>query len=108
MITDGGQNALPDLLTVYARYCQRFDVEPTVYWYQMGSVNRAWGVALTRAQIDVQDFDLTGGFDLTSLPNLVSTMRVGRYSLVDEIQQTPLLTLDTALPRTAGMPVLAR
>jgi hypothetical protein len=39
-------------------------------------------------------FDLTGGVDYYSLPNIVKTMRVNRYSLIDEIMETPLKTLD--------------
>jgi hypothetical protein len=46
------------------------------------------------AKIDMQVFDLRGGIDYYSLPNLVATMRTNRYSLIDEVMAVPLLTLD--------------
>jgi hypothetical protein len=110
IISDGGENQPPYFSAVYARYAARFDREPTVYWYQIGgaryAITRTWGDTLKAAGIDVQTFDISGGVDDAALPNLVQTMRVNRYSLVDEVLQTPLLTLDQAMPRTAGMRVL--
>ena len=40
------------------------------------------------------EFDLTSGIDEYSLPNLIKTMRTSKYSLVDEILNTPLHTFN--------------
>jgi len=37
--------------------------------------------------------------DFYSLPNLVQTMRTNRYSLIEEIMETPLLTLEQAFAK---------
>ena len=41
---------------------------------------------------DLQKFEITGN-DYYSLPNMAATMRTNRYSLADEILETPLLTI---------------
>ena len=51
------------------------------------------------AGIEVQKFSLGASTDYYSLPNLVETMRTTRYSLVDEIMEMPLLTLERVLGR---------
>lgn len=59
------------------------------------------------AKIDVQIFDLSvGEVDYYSVVNLVPTMKVARYQLLDEIQAMPLRTLDEVLDRTLGVQVL--
>ncbi len=50
-------------------------------------------VGVVGAADDLQEFDLGAGTDFYSLPNLIKTMRTNRYSLVDEILTSPLLTL---------------
>jgi hypothetical protein len=45
----------------------------------------------------MQTFDIRGGVDYYSLPNLASTMRTKTYGLVDEIMATPLLSLNDVL-----------
>lgn len=60
-----------------------------------------------RARIVLDRFDLTGGVDYYSLPNLCLTMRTNRYSLADEIMATPLVKIDAVLHRTIGMKVMA-
>lgn len=98
VVTDGGENTPPAFAQAYNRHREATGMEPPVYVYLMGAngVNRDWVPALHRAGIDAQEFDLSAGVDFYSLPNLVETMRVSRYSLVDEIMETPLLTLDEA------------
>lgn len=111
LVSDGGENQHPIFAEVYERYTKALGLTPTVYWYQLQGGLPQFFSALelerkqflancATAQCDVQVFDLTGG-DYYSLPNLVQTMRVGRYQLLDEILATPLLTLDEALPKTA-------
>jgi hypothetical protein len=52
---------------------------------------------MNQAGIEMQTFDIRGGTDFYSIPNLAQTLRASRYSLVDEILSTPLLTLSNVL-----------
>jgi len=100
ILSDGDENNPPSFFGTYDKYVAKMGLTPTIYWYKMG--RHAGATRLARPDLDVQTFDLRGG-DYYSIPNLVQTMRVGRYSLLDEILAAPLMTLDEALPRTAGL-----
>lgn len=114
IISDGGQNHVPNFRTAYAAFEKKFDRKPTVYFYKVpGSDRDTFTMECQAADIDVQVFDLCKGgthatVDMYSLPNIVQTMRTRRYSLSDEIMNMPLVTLDEAMPKTKGMDVLAR
>lgn len=106
VVSDGGENQLPFFMTAYAAYQKRFSQDPSVYFYRtLGDLN-VFTRRLAQAQIDVSEFDLTGPSDYSSLPNIVQTMRVGKYGLLDEIMATPLRRLDEVLTYTKGMEVL--
>jgi hypothetical protein len=108
IVSDGGENRVPYFASTYESYKRTFD-EPTVYFYQVTGDPDGLSRNCQLAKIDLQTFDLRGQkVDQYSLPNLVQTMRVGRYSLVDEVYNTPLMTLDEVLERTKGMPVVRR
>lgn len=108
VVSDGGERHGPDFQSTYHRYCQQLGVTPTVYLYEVEGGDPNWFTPrCQQAGIDVQTFTLRGQtIDDYSLPNLVQTMRVGRYQLLDEILATPLRTLDEVLTRTVGMEVL--
>lgn len=92
---------------LYKTYAQRLGIEPTVYLYQTKGEPNTLTADCKRNGIDIQEFDLrTGTVDYYSLPNLVQTMRVGRYSLLDDIYATPLAQLDDVLELTKGMKVM--
>lgn len=97
IISDGDENNVPYFRDVYPRYAKMFDKEPTVYLYHCGSRHGGFKRTTNAVGIDVQVFDIPGTVDYYSLPNMVATMRTNRYSLVDEIMATPLLTLTGAL-----------
>lgn len=123
IVSDGAENGSPSFGQEYAAYKKLAGNEPTVYWYKLaGSAHMLkdpsyqWHfnqerenflMATNRAGADLQIIDLEGGVGAYSLPNVVQTMRVGRYSLVDEMFNTPLLSLDAVLSQTPGMQVLA-
>lgn len=128
IVSDGGENRSPLFADTYTKYVKAMDHEPTVYFYRTeggvpsGAAPRdvqrykdavdheaqAFVRACQAAKIDVQTFDLRGGtIDYHSLPNLVQTMRVGRYGLIDDVMHAPLLTLDDVLPRTTQLRVLS-
>jgi hypothetical protein len=131
IVSDGCENRMPQFADVYRGYVRTFpDADPpTVYWYAVGTAYppeavRRYGhhavahqanqelanflATCAAAKIDLQKFDLTGGTDYYALPNVISTMRVSRYSLLDEILATPLISIDSVLSRTVGFPVLPR
>ena len=93
----------------YKAYAEKLGIEPTVYLYQTVGEGNTLSHDCKAHGIDLQHFDLRGGtVDYYSLPNLVQTMRVGRYSLLDDIYATPLARLDDVLTHTKGMGVLPR
>lgn len=94
VISDGGENNPPRFVDVYQRYAKTFDREPPVYLYLTTGDLNVFSSSLRGAGIDVQEFDIRGGVDFYSLPNLVQTMRASRYSLIDEIMVTPLVALN--------------
>jgi hypothetical protein len=107
ILSDGGENASPYFHEVYPRYCKKMDADPAVYFYRMGgrSVD-CFSVFMERAKIQVTTFDLAKhGVDYYALPAIAKTMRVGRYSLVDEIMNTPLMTLQEVYGKTKGASV---
>lgn len=101
IISDMGENTHPHFAAVYQKVAKAFDSEPTVYLYIVGAHfppgQNPVSMSMNRIGVDVQEFDLNKGFDYYSLPTLVQTMRVQRYSLVDEIMETPLLTREQVL-----------
>ncbi len=107
-VSDGANHGIP-VPPVYQKYCQMMDIEPTLYFYQLAGEPDSFSRECRAAGIDLQTFDLRGqSVDYYSLPNLAQTMRVSRYSLMDEVMETPLRTLDEVLDKTKGMSVLPR
>jgi hypothetical protein len=95
IISDGGENTAPLFPDTYARMVKATDRLLPVYLYQCSGEHNNLSPRMAQSGLDVQTFDLRGSkMDYYSLPALVQTMRVNRYSLVDEIMETPLLTLD--------------
>ena len=113
IVSDGAENSYPSMAERYMRYCQTFQREPTVYWYRTApdadprtpTWIRNFVAAMGAARSGMTEFNLIGA-DAYSLPNLAQTMRVGKYSLVDEIMTYKLRTLDEVLARTVGMGVI--
>jgi hypothetical protein len=103
LVSDGAENTAPSFAAAHAALCKRLDKDVPVYLYWVpcyqpssqfgGNWPEAVRHAAALAGIDLQVFDLRGGVDYYALPNLVQTMRTNRYSLADEILETPLLTL---------------
>lgn len=101
IVSDGAENTSPMFAETLARYREKIGKDVPVYLYQVpcdspsayGNDPRALAAGMARAGMALDVFDLTGGVDYYSLPNLAATMRANRYSLADEIMETPLLTL---------------
>lgn len=97
--TDGGENTPPVSSIAYEALSKRLDKAPPVYAYLLDGESRDTFTGNMKARgHDVQVFDLRGKpVDYHSIPNLVQTMRTNRYSLVDEIMNSRLLSLEEAL-----------
>lgn len=98
IVSDAGENTAPRFPEVYKKYCEFSGKEVPVYLYQCEGDNPALIRDMEYAKIEMQVFDLRGAkLDYYSLPNLVSTMRTNRYSLVDEVMATKLLKVSDVL-----------
>ena len=102
VVSDAAENTSPWFADVYKKYSEHYDKEVPVYLYRTVNQSNYGGdidlkVSMDRLHFDIQEFDLTKSIDYYSLPNLVATMRTNRYSLIDEILATPLLTLQSVL-----------
>lgn len=98
IVSDGAENNAPLFAREYDTYAAQFGKQVPVYLYRCRG-EQSWmgdlADTMKKAGHDMHEFDLRGGVDAYSLPNLIATMRSNRYSLVDEIMQTPLITLDS-------------
>lgn len=107
LISDGGENSGSNFAAMYERYAKKFDRRPTVYFWRLPGDPDYLSAPCQRAGVPLEVLDLGMSVDFNSLPNLVSMLKINRYSLYDEIAETPLLTLDEVLPRTARQTVTA-
>jgi len=98
VVSDAAENSPPHFVDVYKKYSAMFSKEVPVYLYRCGSGGSYSDIDLAKsmkaAGYDLQEFDIRGGLDFYSLPNLVATMNTNRYSLLDQVMATPLLTLN--------------
>lgn len=91
-VSDGGENRYPTFAQAYMAHVERTGKTVPVYLYEYrGDPNvmkrncEALGVPLEIFPCEDVDY--------YSIPTLVQTMRTNRFSLADEIMQTPLLRL---------------
>lgn len=91
----------------FKEYGRRLGVDPALYFYRTSGSGEPFRASATLASLEMQEFDVEG-VDYHSLPNVVLTMRKGRYQLVDDIYAAPLRALDDVLAHTRGMAVLAQ
>ena len=102
IVTDGGENTPPYFAQTYQKYCAKIGKDVPVYMYQCLGDEPRLIYSMSQAGIPMDVFDLRGKeTDYVSLPNLVKTMRTSRYSLQDEILETPLLKLPDAYKHLA-------
>lgn len=108
IVSDGGDNTVPFFHEAYRKYAEWSGKEVPVYFYRcQGSDPPGIIKFMEGAGIDLQVFDLTQGTDYYALPDLASTMRTNRYSLIDEIMATRLLKLADVLKVPAAQAVNA-
>lgn len=98
IVSDGGENHQPFFAHVYGAAYRGAKVQPPVYFYKLQGDPDRLSESLKAGGVDLQTFELTrGAVDYYALPNLVQTMSVKRYDLVQAILDTPLLTISQAL-----------
>ena len=92
--SDGGENQHPEFHTVYKKYCAKFGMEPPVYLFHVPGERNTLTSKCHIAGILLEEFSLGSNVDYYSLPNIIQTLRTSRYTLVEEIMETPLLTFN--------------
>ena len=98
IVSDGGDNRAPKFEDAYASYSKFLDYNPPVYYFLVGNVGRnrkdPMTIACEHKGIELTTFDLRNQkVDYYSLPNMIKQLKTVKYSLLDEIMDTPLLTL---------------
>lgn len=97
IVTDGGENRKPSIIEAYQQYGNVMRTQPTMYeLYIKTNEPDTTGQLLARSGLPFTRFNITGA-DYYSLPSVIDMLRVNKYSLLDEIMTTQLLTLDMVL-----------
>jgi len=91
MVSDGGENTSPAFGQAYNRYKEVMKREPTVYFYKLPGERNVFSDNCKMVNVAIEEFDMTKS-DYYSLPNMIAMMKITRYSLIDEIMNTELLT----------------
>jgi len=107
VVSDAEENSAPRFTDAYKALTKQLDKSIPVYLYRFATNMRSSAEvnladSCRRNDVDLHEFDCTGAFDYYSLPNLVQTMRTNRYSLVDEIMSSKLLTIEDVLNTRRG------
>lgn len=91
--SDGGEGQAPRFADVLGRYEKKFDKDLPVYFYDLpGETDYPLIASMKQIDHDMQVFDMRNGrIDYYALPNLIQTMSIKRYGLIDKIMETPLL-----------------
>ena len=90
IVSDGGDNTIPYFHNAYKKYAATMGIDPTVYLYWVPGERDVLTGNCEAEGIPFQRVDVSG-IDYYSLPNLVKTLRSSRFSLIDDIMETPLL-----------------
>ncbi len=98
MVSDGGENTPPAFGEAYQRYVDVMKKSPTVYFYKLNGDRNVFSENCRMTNTAIEEFDMTQS-DYYSLPNMVAMMKTTRYSLIDEIMSTELLTFKDVFER---------
>jgi hypothetical protein len=93
IISDGGENTSPAFAQAWLDYRAATGISPTVHFFHLNGDRNVLTENCRRGNVPINQFEVTKA-DYYSMPNLISMIKKGHYTLVDEIMSTPLLTLD--------------
>lgn len=93
IVSDGGDNRDPFFHDTYKVYTKKMDTEPSIYFFSVPGDPDVLSLYCQRSGIHIEKMDVFS-VDYYSLPNIISMMKTSRYGLIDEIMNTPLLTLN--------------
>ncbi len=96
IVSDGADNTYPLYHTAYQSYAKDIGIQPTSYLFRVPGEPCIVHKNCQAVDIPMEVYGLEGGVDYYSLPNIVKSLKTGRYGLLDDIMQTPLITLDEA------------
>jgi hypothetical protein len=108
IVSDACENQAPLFWDVYKKYSDMVGKDVPVYLYKLTGSDYPHHAETFLKGHDIQVFDLTHSVDYYSLPNLVTTMRTNRYSLIDEVMATKLLTLGDVLKTENAASILGK
>lgn len=94
LISDMNENSAPPFETTYREYTSFVGKELPIYAYQLKGDQPNLLMLTQLARIEINLFQVLTEADYHSIPNMIQTMRTNRYSLVEEIMETPFLTLE--------------
>jgi len=94
LISDMNENGPPPFVTAYREYTSYIGKELPVYVYQLRGDPPNLLQNLQTSKIEINVFQVLAEADYHSIPNMIQTMRTNRYSLIEEIMETPFLRLE--------------
>jgi hypothetical protein len=96
IVSDGGENCLPLFVQEYQKYSQWLQKEPPIYFYWVAGHDPDC-LSTQARHLPFHKFDVNkvGPHGLASL---AASMHTNRYSLLQEVYDTPLLTLADVFP----------
>lgn len=86
----------------YENYCKKFDKEPSIYFLHVEGQRDILTSDLEDRNLIFSRFELSNKTDYYAIPNLVKTFKTTKFGLMDEIMQTPLLTLAGVFNKPKG------
>jgi hypothetical protein len=96
IVSDGDDNVPGWFPLAYADYVRWLGKEPPLYLYHVGGRDQLTSVC-TAAGLPYDCFPVPPTIDHYALSTLAQTMRANRFSLVQQVMDTPLLAIEQAL-----------
>ena len=97
IVSDGGERDPPDFGTAYRVYSAWLGKAPPVYLYRVPGQDPDWLSARWGSAMPYQCFPVEKDINEAGVVALAATMKTQRYSLMQEIMDAPLLTMEQAL-----------
>jgi hypothetical protein len=98
IVSDGGENTPPFYSDVIKQYEKKNDFMPNSYLLRVEG--DADGLTRSMRDLPYETFSVKD-IDMYGLPNLLKLLKTSRYTLIDEIMQSKLLTIQSVLRKEA-------